>query len=225
MESLRTCCCFRKQKTKQKKNEKKKTNVHTFINREIVTIFVHIPSKSSKIFTNSTFRALTPLPFPPSSHCHYHPPLHPFPPTTSPPTQPKHPFPPLIYLSFPINDLFLVSFSIFRSLIFLLRTSPPTRHPLFLSSSLLPFVYTKLSPFPLHPVSPSSIMHNHNSHQHDHNSASHHSDPPSTRDSPPIRDSHPITGDLYGPPDGALATSHVGNYTLYNTLGEGAFGK
>lgn len=35
----------------------------------------------------------------------------------------------------------------------------------------------------------------------------------------------PSGGVLYGPPEGALATSYVGSYTLYGTIGEGAFGK
>lgn len=30
---------------------------------------------------------------------------------------------------------------------------------------------------------------------------------------------------LYGPPKGLLPTSHVGSYTIYSTIGEGAFGK
>lgn len=37
-------------------------------------------------------------------------------------------------------------------------------------------------------------------------------------------ESTPVTGPS-GPPEGALPSSHVGNYTLYGTIGEGAFGK
>lgn len=36
---------------------------------------------------------------------------------------------------------------------------------------------------------------------------------------------HPIPGCLYGPPDLDVPTTYVGNYTLYGTIGQGAFGK
>lgn len=60
----------------------------------------------------------------------------------------------------------------------------------------------------------------------------HHHPPPPSHPSHPSHPSTPQqpervlpTSHLKGPPDGALPTSHVGMYTLYSTIGEGAFGK
>lgn len=49
--------------------------------------------------------------------------------------------------------------------------------------------------------------------------------PPPLPPAKPQQPSPALSKPPEGPPDDALATSHVGNYTLYATIGEGAFGK